>query len=52
MKVGVAYAYKEVLAQAMIKYFQFSNNIMLLKTFIPLSYQRIKLYNYIVYVAM
>ena len=35
-------AIKEVLARAMNKYFQFSNNVMLLKTFIPLSYQRIK----------
>ena len=33
---------KEVLAQAMNKYFQFSNNIMLLKTVVPLSYQKIK----------
>ena len=37
-------AIKEVLAQAMNKYFQFSNNIMLLKTVVPLSYQRIKLF--------
>ena len=39
MKVGVAYAYrgKEVLARAMNKYFQFSNNVMLLKTVAPLS---------------
>ena len=29
---------KEVLAQAMNKHFQYSNNIML-KTFVPLSYQ-------------
>ena len=41
-------AIKDVLTQAMNKYFQFSNNIMFLKTF---SYQRIKLYNYIEYVA-
>ena len=31
MKVGVAYSYQEVLAWAVVKYFQFSNNIMLLK---------------------
>ena len=35
-------AIKEVLAWAMKKYFQFSNNTMLLKTIVPLSYQRIK----------
>ena len=45
-------AIKEVLVQATNKYFQFSNNVMSLKTFVPLSYQKIKLYNYIVYVAM
>ena len=44
-------AAKEMLAQAMNKNFQFSN-IMLLKTVLPLSYQRIKLYSYIVYVAV
>ena len=37
-------AIKEVLARAMNKHFQFSNNIMLLKTFVPLSYHRIKLF--------
>ena len=45
-------AIKEVLAWATTKHFQFSNNIMLLKTVLTLSYQRIKLYNYIVYIAM
>ena len=48
MKVVVAYiyieAFKEVLARVMNRYFQFSNNIMLLKTVVPLSYQRIKLF--------
>ena len=34
-------AIKEVLAQTMNKYFQFSNNTMLLKTVVPLSSQRI-----------
>ena len=32
----------EVLAWAMNKYFQFSNNTMLLKTVVPLSLQRIR----------
>ena len=42
-------AIKEVLAQAMNKYFQVSNIIMLLKTVVPLNYQRL---NYIVCVTM
>ena len=45
MKVSVACTYQgnyKVLAQAMNKYFQFNNNIMLLKTVVLLSYQRIK----------
>ena len=37
-----------MLARAMNKHFQFSNNVTLLKTVVPLSYQRIKLYNYII----
>ena len=36
-------AIKEALVRAMNKYFQFSNNMMLLKTVVPLSYQRIRL---------
>ena len=36
-------AIKEALAQAINKYFQFSND-MLLKTVVPLSYQRIELF--------
>ena len=39
-KVDVVYAYHEVLAQAMNKHF--SNNIMMFKTIVPLSYQSIK----------
>ena len=34
-------AIKEVLARSMNTYFQFSNNVVLLKTLVPLSYQRI-----------
>ena len=33
---------KEVLAWGVVKYFWFSNNGILLKTVVPLSYQRIK----------
>ena len=36
-------AIKEVLAQTMNKYFQFSNIIILFKTVVTLNYQRIKL---------
>ena len=39
--IGIMKLPKEVLAWAMNKYFQFSNNVMLLKTFVSLSYQRI-----------
>ena len=35
-------AIKEVLTQAMNKYFHFNNNVMLLKIFVPLSYQTIR----------
>ena len=33
---------KEVLQRAINEHFQYSNNIMLLKTVVPLSYQSIK----------
>ena len=45
-------AIKKVLAQAMNKYFQFSNNIMLLKNCTSKLSKNKAVYNYIVYVTM
>ena len=42
----------KVLTWAVVKYFWFSNDAVLLKTAMLLSYQRIKLENNIMYVAM